>query len=99
MYSLAVSIFSNLVDAPQPDVDAFKNMLRAYDVVDESLAPLRLHAPLCVNDDKVTFGVNTSGIKGVDFYLTCLNDNDNTVLYSDGMDENDVPLVPTWSES
>ena len=97
MYELAVSIFSNLVDAEQQDVDAFKNMLRAYCVVDESLAPLRLHAPLCVNDEQVTFGVNTSGLNGVDFYLTVAKDN--TVLYSDGMDESYVTLVPTWSES
>jgi hypothetical protein len=53
-------------------------------------------AALEVASTHVTFGVNTSGLPGADFYLTITAEDG--VLYSDGMDENEVPIHPTYSE-
>jgi len=46
----------------------------------------------------LTFGVNTSGhMDGSDFYLTIYSDD--KVAISDGCDDNDVLISPTFSES
>ena len=98
MFALATRVFGHADGASEPALSELKDYLRPYDVIDESLAPLRICMPaLEVAQTHVMFGVNTSGLPGSDFYLT-ITTNEN-VFYSDGMSENDVLLRPTYSES
>jgi hypothetical protein len=93
MFALAKRVFREL-KARVKDIeqlDDLKDFLRSFKVCDEVLAPLRISA-FEATQAQVTFGVNTSGVPGTDFYLTILSDD--TVLYSDGVDENNVPIRP-----
>lgn len=91
LFALATRVCGNVVEATDEDLNLLKGMLREYtQVIDEDLSPLRVSTAFEVTDTHVTFGVNTSGMSGSDFYLTVRSDS--SVLYSDGMDENDMPL-------
>jgi hypothetical protein len=91
LFSLATRVYTDLIKASNEDVDALKERLRAYHVVDESVALLRLHPSIALTEASVCFGANTSGLPGADFYLTVTNTGQ--VLYSDGMSEVDVPCT------
>eukprot|EP00966_Prymnesium_polylepis_P254145 5873475-Prymnesium_polylepis.1 len=70
LFALAVVVFSDdLQTASVVDVHELKEKLRLYAEIDESMHSLRLSALDCTQT-QVTFGVNTSGIEGADFYLT-----------------------------
>jgi hypothetical protein len=98
LFALVNRVFTDLHTASESDLCELKNLLRSYDVVDESSAPLSIcNPPLVVASTHVTFGVNTSGMAGADFYLTIKADN--SVLYNDGMGENYIPISSTYSES
>jgi hypothetical protein len=93
LFALASRIFRDLNAADTDDLHQLKQILSAYPVVtDDSLEPLRVTEALDVTQTLVTFGVNTSGMPGADFYLTI--NSDDSVLYSDGMGENNVPIYP-----
>ena len=98
MFALATRVFGSDDGQSELSLSELKDLLRAYEVTDESLAPLKLCVkPLDLEPTHVTFGVNTSGLQGADFWLTITKEEN--VFYSDGMDENDVLLQPMYSES
>ena len=98
MFALATRVFGPEDGPSGPALSELMDLLRAYEVVDESLAPLKLCAqPLELGSTHVTFGVNTSGLQGADFWLTITKDDN--VFYSDGMGENYVLLQPAYSDS
>jgi hypothetical protein len=96
LFSLAVTVFSDLQMAFAGDVHELKEQLRLYAEIDESMHSLRL-SELDMTPTQVTFGVNTSGLAGADFYLT-IYPND-TVAYGDGMQENNILIYPAFSDS
>lgn len=66
-------------------------MLRQYKrVIGDSVEKIEVLDALKATDAQVTFGVNTFGTEAFDFYLTVLSDD--SVLYSDGVDENEIPV-------
>jgi len=100
MFSLAVRVYDNLKGASDSDVSELKALLSLYPQINEgSPHLLRLCDKLYDADPTMlTFGVNTSGhMDGSDFYLTIYSDD--KVAISDGCDDNDVLISPTFSES
>jgi ABC-type proline/glycine betaine transport system substrate-binding protein len=96
LFALAVAVFSDLQMAFVGDVHELKEQLRLYAEIDESTHSLRL-SELDITPIQVTFGVNTSGIEGADFYLTIFQND--TVAYHDGMEENNILIYPAFSDS
>ena len=94
VFTLATRVCANVADATDADLMCLKQILRQYKrlqrAIDESEQTLRVSDAFEATDARVTFGVNTSVMEGSDFYITVLNDD--TVLYSDGVDENEISM-------
>ena len=97
LFALAHRVFTKPQRA-NSEVDKLKESLLPYDIHREAIVPLSVCFPaLEVSDTDVTFGLNTSGLPGPDFFLTI--NQDDSVLYSDGFDEIAIPMYPKYSDA